>query len=332
MSDAVLRYVKMLQHIPNHTGGITASAMRAKLLSLGFNIDKRSVERDLVNLSAKFPISSSDSRPAKWHWAMGAEQITLPGLDPASALTYELVARYLTPIVPRQVIAAMEPQFAAARKILDDKNPTRLGRWSSKIAVLAGTQPLLPPTLSPDVTDVVYASLLNSRRFEASYRAADASQTKRYPLNPLGLVMQEGVLYLVGTAWDYTEPCVYALHRMSKAVALDEPASVPDGFDLNRYVREEHVFEQPNGGDIRLELRVSPWMARYLDERKLATDQIFTPIRGSDHLRLRGTVPDTAQLRWWLRSFGTEVEVLKPAKLRKEMAGEFEALAQQYRT
>jgi predicted DNA-binding transcriptional regulator YafY len=35
-------------------------------------------------------------------------------------------------------------------------------------------------------------------------------------------------------------------------------------------------------------------------------------------VRLQATVPDTAQLRWWLKGFGNEVEVLEPTAIREE--------------
>ena len=36
------------------------------------------------------------------------------------------------------------------------------------------------------------------------------------------------------------------------------------------------------------------------------------------------------RLRWWLRSFGPNVEVLGPASLRAELAAEARALARSY--
>lgn len=330
MSETVMRYIKMLELLPRHGAGITAADMHAKLRNLEFEVDRRSVERDLNNLSVRFPITVSGSRPSLWHWTPQAPQMLLPGLDPATALTYELVSRYLAPLLPRRLLTTLEPQFTAARHALNDLKVSAVGRWSSKIAVVPQAQPLLSPDVAADVTEVVYESLLSNRRFEVSYRAVESARAKHYPINPLGLVLHGSVLYLVGTARDYPDPCLFALHRMSNAKTLDEPATVPDGFDLDRYVREEHAFEYPNGGDIRLELRATRWLAQQLDERRLAADQTISPIGDGGYLRLRATVADTGQLRWWLRSFGTEVEVIRPVKLRREMAAEFAALAQRY--
>ena len=330
MSGTVMRYIKMLELVPRHGAGITVADLHAKLRSQEFEVDRRSVERDLVNLSIKFQITCSESRPALWHWMYQAPQMTLPGLDPATALTYELVSRYLAPLLPRRLLTTLEPQFSAARHALNDMKVSAVGRWSSKIAVIPQTQPLLSPDVAADVTEVVYESLLSNRRFEVSYRAIESARPKRYPMNPLGLVLHGGVPYLVGTARDYPDPCIFALHRMSNAKPLNEPSTSPDGFDLDRYVREEHAFEQPYGGDIRIEIHVSSWLAKQLGERRLAADQTLLPIVGSDRLRLRATVAETGQLRWWLRSFGAEVEVIKPVKLRREMAAEFADLAQRY--
>ena len=325
-----MRYIVMLQHVPRHGSGISASELHVNLLDHGFVIDKRGVERDLNSLSGHFPITSSGSRPARWHWVSGAPQMMLPGLDPATALTYELVSRHLAALLPQRLLAALEPQFAAARHVLDETKTSPLGRWSNKVAVLPEGQPLLSPDVPADVMEIVHEALLANRRFEVSYRAIDNERPKRYPISPLGLVLQGGALYLVGTARDYAEPRIFALHRMSNARLLDEPVTVPEGFDLSRYVREDHAFEHPQGRDIRLELAVSPWLARQLGERRLAVDQTLSPIKGSDCLRLRATVTDTGQLLWWLRSFGTAVEVLKPMRLRRQLAEEFDALAQRY--
>jgi predicted DNA-binding transcriptional regulator YafY len=333
MGETAMRYIAMLQHVPRHPAGITATGLHAKLLDLGFRIDKRSVERDLNHLASLFPLTASESRPAQWCWMRDAHYTMLPGLDPASALAYELAARYLAPVMPRRSMAALESHFKAARQILDGlKASSSVARWSSKIAVLPSSQPLLPPEVASDVTEVVYEALLTGRRFEVSYRAPESERAKRYPISPFGLVLQGGALYLVGAARDYPDPHVFALHRMAHAVLLDEPATIPEGFDLARHVQDEHTFEHPYGDEIRLELRISPWLARYLGERRLAHDQTLATIRGDDHLRLRATVPDTGQLRWWLRSLGTEVEVLRPRSLRREMAAEIAELAKTYRT
>lgn len=329
MNDTSLRYLEMLRQIPRLPNSITATDLHRKLQSLGHEIDKRSIERDLNKLSGMFPLTTSDGRPALWSWAREADLTHLPALNPATALTLELAYRHLDSLLPRSALVALEPLFKSARKVLDETNQTGLARWSDKVATVPENQPLMPASIAASVHEAVHQALLTEKRLEIGYRAAGQERPKRYPVNPLGLVSRGGSYYLVAMARDYPEPRNFALHRMASATLLDEPASKPTSFNLRRYIAE-HGFELPLGGDLNLELRVSPWMASYLDERKLSPDQTLTPIRGREEQRLSATVANTDQLRWWLRSFGANVEVVKPASLRRKLASEFAEMAELY--
>jgi len=330
MNDTSLRYLEMLKQIPRLPNGITATDLHHKLRSLGHAIDKRSIERDLNKLSGMFPLTSSEGRPARWSWAREAALTHLPALNPATALTLELACRHLASLLPRSALVALEPLFKSARKVLDETAQTGLARWSDKVAAVPDNQPLMAPTISTSVHEAVHQALLAERRLDVSYRAAGQARTKRYPINPLGLVGRGGGYYLVATARDYPEPHIFALHRMVSATLLDEPAIKPAGFNLRHYIGKERRFELPIGGNLNLELHVSPWLADYLDERKLSSDQTLTPLRGREEKRLKATVANTNQLRWWLRSFGPDVEVVKPASLRRELASEFIEMARLY--
>lgn len=331
MNDTSLRYLEMLKQIPRLPNGIKAADLHRRLQSLGHEIDKRSVERDLIKLSGIFPLTSSEGRPALWSWAREADLTYLPSLNPATALTLELAYRHLDSLLPRSALVALEPLFKSARKVLDETLQTGLARWSDKVAAVPENQPLMPARIPASVHEAVHQALLTEMRLEISYRAAGKERVKSFPLNPLGLVSRGGGYYLVATARDYPEPRNFAMHRMASATLLDEPAIKPTDFNLRGYIAE-HGFELPLGGDLNIELRVSPWMASYLDERKLSPDQTLTPIRGREEQRLSATVANTEQLRWWLRSFGTAVEVLRPLTLRREMAAEVVALAKTYRS
>ncbi|CAM5380635.1 helix-turn-helix transcriptional regulator [Rhodanobacter lindaniclasticus] len=332
MNDTAVRYLQMVLLIPRFPNSITATKLHQKLQDLGHKIDKRSIERDLNKLSSgnsPFPLTSSEGRPAQWSWLREAEVTHLPALNPATALTLELAHRHLAALLPHNALVALEPLFKSARKVLDETAQLGLARWSDKVAAVPENQPLLPASISASVHETIHQALLTEKRLEISYRAAGQERPKRYPVNPLGLVSRGGAYYLVATARDYPDPRNFALHRIASATLLDDPAIKPVGFNLRRYIAERS-FELPLGGDLNLELRVSPWLAGYLDERKLSPDQTLTPIRGHEEQRLHATVANTDQLRWWLRSFGPNVEVVKPASLRRKLAEEFAEMAELY--
>ncbi len=330
MAETIVGRMSGWSLVPARPRKITAGELHARLAAQGFETHLRSVERDLHKIGGKFGLVCDEAKPAGWSWAVRDTQLTFPPMNTETALTYELLSRYLAPMLPRRMSNLLEPEFARARRVLDDLREAPIGRWAKRIAVLPYGQQLLPPEVATDVSEVVYDALLHERRFEADYRAAGAGRIWRRMFNPLGLVYREGVLYLVATVANYADPRHYALQRMSKAQALDEAAATPEGFDFERYVREEKSFDYPLGPDIKLELIVDADLAPYLAESRLSADQVLTPIRGRDEYRLVARVADTDKLLWWLRSRGPGVEVVRPAALRRRMREGAKVLARMY--
>lgn len=320
MSTSIFRHLTMLGLIPASPKKICARELHRKLEQQGFITDIRSTERDLHKLSLHFALVSDEARPAGWAWRDRDKSLSFPPMNSESALTYELLSRYLSPLLPKPMLEAMAPEFAQARRTLSDLHQAPLGRWSKRVAVLPFGHQLLPPEVGAEVVGEVNEALLNSRQFEADYRSMGAKKPSHYLFNPLGLVYQENVFYLVATLGNYLDPRHFALHRMSNIKTLSTPAAVIDGFDFERYIHEERAFEFPCGRQITLELKVDDWLARHLEERRLSADQKIRPLADGESFRVAATLQNTEQLFWWLRSLGPSLEVLKPLSLRKQMA------------
>jgi len=63
----------LLRVLPNRSPGITSADLAMRLRDLGFEVSKRTVERDLNELSLIFPLERNDrSIPFGWHWAANA--------------------------------------------------------------------------------------------------------------------------------------------------------------------------------------------------------------------------------------------------------------------
>lgn len=66
---ALARQWEMLKKFPADGPGLTASQVTAWLQGQGYRVSKRTVERDLVELSTSFGIVCNDkSIPYGWHW------------------------------------------------------------------------------------------------------------------------------------------------------------------------------------------------------------------------------------------------------------------------
>jgi len=330
MSEATLRYLAMLRCVPRRPGKISASAMRERLVEQGFEVTLRTVQRDLHHLSGMFPlISDEPAKPTGWSWSGAVED--LPAMEPHTALAFVLAQRFLEPLLPPATLAALAPHIARAEAVLDNLGRSGLGAWPGKVRVVPRGQRLLPAPIDPRVLEVVYAALLGGRCFDARYRPRGAAGAVDYEVNPLGLVFRDAVVYLVCTLWDYQDVKQLALHRFDGARVLDQWVQVPRGFDLDDYLASG-AFAYPVTADrpVRLVALFDADAAKHLRETPLAADQRLRD-EPDKRVRLRATVADTSELRWWLLGFGDQVEVVKPVAMRREFARIAGAMAKRYR-
>jgi predicted DNA-binding transcriptional regulator YafY len=142
------------------------------------------------------------------------------------------------------------------------------------------------------------------------------------------MVFVDNLIYLVASVGEYTNPVQFLLHRMDKVTLLEKPGNAPIGFSLQSYI-ESGEFSYPLGTEtIRLKALFDRDAAAYLRETPLP-GTISLAEEDEDTVRLEAEVLDSCQLRWWLRGFGSQVEVLEPADLRaefKEMAKELRSI------
>ncbi len=67
--DTISRLWCMMQHLPSKPPGITTRELIDRLHNDGFTVTKRTVERDLQELSRHFGLTCNDkSTPFGWHW------------------------------------------------------------------------------------------------------------------------------------------------------------------------------------------------------------------------------------------------------------------------
>lgn len=328
-TDTILRQWTLLKRVPRAPQRRSTRELRDYLKAEGMPVDIRTVQRDLEQLSGIFPLASeAEGRTNYWYWSSADKVLEIPAMGPDTALTFRLAHDYLEALFPRVTLGTLAPYFARADEVLA---ATNLGPWRKKVRAIVRGPMLIPPKIPADVQSVVYQALLEDRRFEVDYRSREQKKTGRYEVNPLGLVVRAGVVYLVCTLWDYQDIRQLALHRMSRPRLLDERSSRRQGFDLKRYIEDEHGFAYPGTlRPIRLRALFTEDAAFHLYETPLSPDQRLTA-QPDGRVLLTASVPDTEELRWWLLGFGDGVEVLTPVRLRSAVAKAVAISAGRYR-
>ena len=329
-TDTTLRNLALLATIPAHPHSKSTTQIQRELRDTNpdYDVTARTVQRSLEQLSALFPITAdSRGRANHWYWIDKHALIQIPTMSASTAFALRLAAEYLKPIMPGSALRQLDAYFKHAGEILDG---TALGRWMEKVAIIGRGPVLKPPNIADEVREAVYAALMENRRIEADYRNRERARYRRIVINPLGLVVRDGVVYLAATAWNYQDIRHYVLHRMRRPELLDTPAKRPPGFRLSRHIKDDSRFSYPvSTRRLRVRLRFDAGAAIHLTESRLAADQRITEMEDGRAL-IEATVPDTADLRWWLLSFGSAVEVLEPADLREEFRRQAQAMRELY--
>ena len=322
MTDSLQRQWLILHLLPRYPGKVTIRSIHQHLMAEGYDVSRRTVERDLESLTIGFPIVSNESsKPYGWSWAKDSG-VEFPGMDPKTAMTFFLASQYLEGMFPRSHIALLRPWFDRARHCLEEiRGP--LAHWTEKVAFVHKGVPMLPIKAADDVVSVVYDSLFNETQFECRYRTRQR-KISSYRVSPRALIMRAGVIYLVATLRDYSDLVMLSLHRIQKAfpTAL-KITSLPD-FNLQEYIHSGALNIPAQKEKIEMVLHCDPEAIRHFEETPLSTDQIITQL-DNDQLKLCATVQDTMDLRWWLLSQCEGIEVISPPDLREHIVASLNA-------
>lgn len=299
--ETVRIVLELLKRIPR-TRRISASELRDQLEAAGLKRDIRTIQRQLDALTEVFDIERDDrSKPYGYRWKDKAQGLSLPGLNERESLLLALAEQHLRNLLPASIARSMETFFAQAHSNLGPLSKAYKEReWLSKVRVVSTTQPLLPPKILPGVFEQVSNALYSNHWLDVTYKNASGRSTKAEVM-PLGLAQQGPRLYLIGRFRGFTDDRSLALHRISAARQMTLSFERPKDFDLQKF-DDEGRFSFGAGKRVRLRFLIEKDAGLHVLETPLSLDQKVRKL--PKHYEVTATVTDSAQLTWWLRSFG----------------------------
>lgn len=233
MTETLLRQLEMLRHIPHLPKKISTADLLTRLNDAGYEVNLRTIQRDLNKLAEPLQIAGDEAKPQGWHRLPQARPLDTASLSPQAALVFNLVQKHLQSLLPGSTLEYLAPWFNAAQSVLDNHAST-LTKWPGKIRVLPKGQPQLPPAVDAKIENTVYLALLEDKQLFLGYRGRNADTPKDYSVSPLGLVVRDNLIYLV-CLHDKTIKQML-LHRIQSASALEAAAERPKDFELDAYI------------------------------------------------------------------------------------------------
>ncbi|WP_328795659.1 helix-turn-helix transcriptional regulator [Halopseudomonas xiamenensis] len=328
--DRLFRLFALLRLIPREPGRISTPELYDKLKAQGFDMTRRTLQRDLnVKLSAEFPLlSHEEGNTNYWSFSKHAPHWDFPSPDLPVALAFLLAESHLEKLLPQGLLQLLEPYFEQARAQLEIQQHMPPARWAKRVRALPNGKTLLPAKVDSAIWTTVSTALLKGHSLRVTYLSRSKQQPSEMTLHPAGLVARHSQSYLLARVEGYNDVRQFALHRIQQATALEAPAEIPDDFDIDHYLQGS--LNNPAPAEmVELVADVSPQIAWLLRETPLSTEQSLEPLEGTDWHRLRAMVPDDKETLWWVFGLGENVRVWEPnvwVKIIKEKIAKLEKL------
>lgn len=166
--------------------------------------------------------------------------------------------------------------------------------------------------------------LLDGHRLEITHRSLDGLGTPTV-VEPLTLLVWRGALYLVARYKGSRKFYYLSVDRITAARCTRETFRYPSPQDYRpESLLEGHfgIFREPDARAREVELLFPDqrWLKLYLRERKWHPTQEFHELPDGG-LRMTFTVTSLEEVRTWVRGFGPDVQVVRPAGLLGRKAG-----------
>ncbi|KXU87147.1 hypothetical protein CR51_36040 [Caballeronia megalochromosomata] len=341
--------------LPSKSDGtwLSTQAIRARLLENGHEqMSAKYVLRQMRQLEEAFKVISMEEpgkRPIYWQRALGAGAgyKSAEHMPASEAVAFSLLERLTKVKLPKTILGDVDGLFDAARqrlKVAHDGGQLHK-KWLDKIETVEALFPLVRPSIDDDVFNAIKDATFQERIVRVRYHSAKTKREKTKPewkrVAPLALVESAGLMYVVVQEMDFPpDPAKGKLEWLRPALRLDRIAEVeltkerfnyPAEFKLGEYVKTKKAFEfLVEGEAFRLRLAFSNYAGEHLLESHISEDQAPPEWDDKKRLILTATVVNSLKFRWWLRSFGPDVEILEPQWLREQVAADARQVAQQY--
>ncbi len=319
LNSAILRNLIMVDSIPIYPEvGATTSTIHKSLQAEGYDISKRTVQRDLEKLSEWAALDYEDDEQGHRRWFRDIKKPHVMDIVPASeAFLLVLSEKLLRKTVPVNLSEKLEEWLNKADAKLSAKHA--LSNWKSKVNVVSDSYPLLYDEhhIDEEYRKVIYDCVLNEEQLQIFYQSDKSKQTKKYTLNPLGLIIRDQSHYLVATQEKTPEkPQLFLFHRISFVEKMYTEISKPITFTLNEYFAKNPTGWLLGDKQEKIELRVKGYALDVVTHNKLSQDQVLEACDDT-WWKVTFSCYPTYDLISWILKFSHDVVCESPYDLRK---------------
>jgi len=302
----------MLKIIPRYPSFILTTHIYQSLLDEGFNMSKRTVERDLDSLASLVGIDFTQSPEGfKWAYMNTANEFT-PAISPSEALLLCIAYRQIIDVLPFNCISDLEPRFLKAEQTLARND--KFKNWQDKVKIISFGLPLKAKPIDDILRNTTYETMLNNEQLEIKYQKGNAIVD--YTLNTHGLIIREHTHYLVATKKE--SPSNFQLFKLSKMKQATRSYinNQACSNDIRKYLNSNSSGYLLSDTPIKLKLLATGPALAMFKEAMLSNDQTTSDKKPEDEKfpigEINATVEFSHELIHFLLGYGKWIRVQSP--------------------
>ena len=302
------RQIYILSLLSENPRGYQAEEIRQRLLNWNIEVSKRTILRDIDELSLNYGILE-EVRAGKTYYY--ADKYTLKNVDltiedlASLAFAKEILEGYSHLDIARHSVSFID-RVVEKSAALNKKQFEKLGR-QFKINDIAGSE----DEVDNETEKLLQNAIDNRNKVEIEYYSFTSDENSRRVIHPYGLLLMDSYLCVEGYCELRDEIRRFRLSRINELKVLDEHYSeeIPD----NSY----QPFLKLMGRDKEeIELLFTGESRRYIKEYEAKrADRLEDK---EDGLHFCKNAPVTEDVIRWIRGFSSEVRVLSPQWLAKK--------------
>lgn len=297
--------VKRLLSHTNEECALSITEITDKLNSQGFHINRKTIERDIAEISLSYPLLETETTPRRFYFEDRFNLDFELTFDENQLQTIILALQSLKQMAP----GVLKGLCDEVETTLVSKLPRALGKEFERLQGISGTAPTVlgeGEELSPGVLQTVLQSLRKGKVFECQYATSTNRIRSFAPLK----------LHFVGAPYIYVYDCeddaikLLRISRIREAVMTKRPVDKKRAEEINL----DHVFGGYGKGNERVidyAITCTKPMAQKFREQKIHPTQKIEAL-DSTLYKITFSVHDSLEVVRMLAQYGEFITKIEP--------------------
>lgn len=321
----VERQIHILSVLSDSKKGYTIQEIHQSIQNLGIDVSKKTVERDIDDLSRLFYVYEEE---VNGETRYRAEKLKIKDI----AFTIpELVSLYFLQQVIKhyQTLDVGKTAGALIQRVLEQVPPINQSYldFISELFVVNPAEVVLEKHVDENYLQMAREAIEKKHRLKLEYHSFNSDELTSRVVDPYIMEIREGCYHLIGFCHLRNEVRDFRISRIKKLEMLDETFVRPENF-YEQYSKDR--FEKMTGDEkIDLKIIFEDQAAKYVKEYESSKADKITDLDDNRILFEKKTTYTPDILQWVLR-FGADAEVIEPEGFRFEVMWEAKRMAQKY--